>query len=42
MIVLLIFGGLTALVTLWLVGHIVVEVALYLVVWYKYKRSLEK
>jgi len=42
MIVLLIFGGLAALVTLWLVGHIVVEVVLCLVVWYKYKRSLEK
>ena len=39
---LLIFGGLAALVALWLLVHLVVEIALYLIVWYKFKRSIEK
>lgn len=42
MTVLFIIGAACSLLTLWLLGNIAIEIALYLVVWYKYKRSLEK
>lgn len=41
-IILLIFGAVCALLLLWLLGNIAVEIALCLIVYYKYKRSLDQ
>ena len=44
-IAILIIGTISTIIVLWLLwllAHLIIEAALYLVVWYKYKRSNEK